>query len=136
MLLIPAAVLGYGIYNAASDFDEQKQELAQKVAEINKQIPVTRRYNSTADTWQIAMPQPTRIIPDVDLRGVPHFWVDYGNGALTREYSQPLYLANQGTLSYPSNPLNEMPMPAAGRASGAVVRNSHSLSKNVNKEFY
>lgn len=113
MLLIPAALLGYGVYHAAGNYDAQYQELKGKVAEVNKLTPVVNRYETTAQNWTISGKQPVRVIPDVDLRGVPHFWVDYGSGALSREYSQPVYLANEGAFSYP--PYKEFAQQRTGR---------------------
>ena len=101
MLLIPAGLIGVAGYYAAKQYDDVTQELKGKVAELNKQTPVVNRYESTRDNNFIEGKQPVRVIPDIDVRGVPVYRVDYGSGSLSTEYSQPVYLAHKGTYSYP-----------------------------------
>ena len=101
MLLVPAALIGYGVYKAATTYDQANKKLHSKVAEYNKRTPVSNRYSPGSSAAFIEGRQPVRVIPDIDLRGAPVYFNDYGSGGLVREYTQPAYLANHGRFSLP-----------------------------------
>lgn len=92
MLLIPAAIGGYLVYRAASEYDDSLTRLKEHMKEAAARIPNQGRYDSAANNAYIALRQPVRSIPDMDLRGVPIVWNDYGSGSLVKEYSPPMYV--------------------------------------------
>lgn len=100
MLLIPAALVGVGGYALAQRYDGMMKDMAVAKSRLDKAAPISNKYEPTRANAQTYGRQPTRVIPDVDLRGVPFYHVDYGSGSLSREYTEPVIL--RGQYSYPS----------------------------------
>lgn len=88
MLLIPAALVGFGVYKAAQSYD-------QKMANLDEATEFARRHNPTSNRFEPFEATnfdgaiPTAVIPDVDVRGVPMYQVMYGTGARTLSYGIP-----------------------------------------------
>lgn len=98
MLFVPVALLGYGGYVLAKRYDDKVQQLEGAAAEMQRHIPISNRYATAAQTQYQVQRQPVRVIPDVDLHGVPMYHVDYGSGVRTREYARPAYLTGYPQL--------------------------------------
>ncbi len=89
MLALPAAAVAYGVYRLMSTYDESLQELESAKQNIKRQMPITGQYQSPDKVAQSTGGKPRRILEDLDLRGVPIWHVDYGNGALHTSYAPP-----------------------------------------------
>lgn len=91
MLAIPAAAVAYGVYRLIASYDENFQELSRAKEEVKRQMPKTGQYQAAHRVAQ-ATGQARRVFEDTDLRGVPVWHVDYGNGSLHTLYHPPTSL--------------------------------------------
>ena len=87
----PASLAVYGAYKLASSIDDQSAQVAADAAALARRYPTSGRYTTTANTNQIRYKQPVEVLPDIDVHGVPRYLVDYGSGAHTVQYTEPMY---------------------------------------------
>lgn len=89
MLALPAAAIAYGVYRLIAGYDESVQAYDNATAAIQRQMPTTGRYQPAHRMAQATHAIPQRVLEDRDLRGVPVWHVDYGNGSLHTSYAPP-----------------------------------------------
>lgn len=99
--MLPALAVGavYGITKLASSYDQKSRALAEQEAHLARHNPTSNRYDPPSTIALMTDAQPVRVMPDRDVRGVPTYMVDYGSGALHRQYTTPQFYA--GKHSYP-----------------------------------
>lgn len=94
-LLLAAAAVGAGVMHLTMRMEEQKRDLSEIKKKAQKHIPESALYQSHAQSQGLAQSGIVRrAIPDVDLRGVPHYWLDYGGGSFHKVYTPPGLLYN------------------------------------------
>lgn len=87
-LFAATALIGGGVAKALDTHDKQKKENTKQ--DLLMKFPDKGVYLSPTVSRDLARTGVAyRIIPDVDLRGVPFWHIDYGNGSLARTYAPP-----------------------------------------------
>lgn len=99
--MLPVLAVGalYGVTKLAGAYDQKSRALAAQEAHLARHNPTSNRYDPPSTIAGLRDAQPVRVIPDTDVRGVPTYMVDYGSGALTRQYTTPQFYA--GKHSFP-----------------------------------
>lgn len=95
MILGAVLALGAGYAVGAKSYQNAMLQVDEELQTWQRTRPESNRYEPASATNFIAYAQPKRVFPDVDLRGVPHYWVDYGSGALTKQYTTPEFYRGQ-----------------------------------------
>lgn len=110
-LLLPVFAAGAGAVYAANNYEARKSKLEAKIRENERQRPVSGYYSTYNKVFNSQGKVVQRVYRDVDLRGVPVYMVDYGNGAMVRQYAPPdeLFVGSEGVKQYTPMPLPHRP---------------------------
>ena len=88
-LILPAAgalLLGYHV---ARSYDTKMSDLQKATDAAKTHASVVQRYRTPKDMFMVMGAQPTRVIPDRDLRGAPVWRTYYADGGEVTRYSPP-----------------------------------------------
>lgn len=99
-LLLALGALGAGSVASIAKMESDKREMDKIKKAAQKYIPNSALFQSQAKAFGLQTHgHVKRAIPDVDLRGVPFTWLDYGGGSYHKSYAPPGLLYN-GAQTY------------------------------------